>query len=174
MKRILLTLIMIFGLCSSVSAQSKFGWDNSYGVGIGYSNIYTTSDFVYGDEPRDLLTIDMKLCGVYVAFGGGWSGTHWDEFHNADRLSTYTLKIGPSFALLVDYYSRFTFTPFIGGLWHNQEYSDLGWDWYTDRQCYERKFMYGARVSYDYKEFEIGAHISNYELGFTIGYNLAF
>lgn len=177
MRKCILFLLLIFTI--EGYSQISFGFNNSISCGIGYSYVYdkgTQNDIT----PKHLFNIDYNILGLYGGFGYGYNQLY-SEYHRGDhyceKINTYTWKIGPSFKI-GNMYGGVTITPFIGMICYSYEehYDDYYCNCYMCSSSYEDFFknelLYGGKVSMVYHLLEIGVHMSNKDIGLTIGFNL--
>lgn len=182
MRKCILFLLLIFTIeCYS---QVKFGFNNSISCGIGYSYVYdekSKNDIT----PQHLFNIDFNLFGLYGGFGYGYNQLY-SEYHHGEhyceKINTYTWRVGPSFKI-GNMYGGITITPFIGMIHYSYE------EHYNDYHCHDyycgcylcddsyedffkNELLYGGKISIIYHFFEAGVHMSNKDIGITIGFNL--
>ena len=174
MKRIIFSsaLIFITSIISISNAQSFIKWNNVVGLGIGYTNIYKDFSNQYEgiSAPSSLIHFDLTLYGVYIGFDGMAKGTGYDVYGYSEKLSTYTLKFGPSLRIGKPNKWRYTVTPYAGVAFYTL--SDSSENDIRARDEYgtkESKFIGGVRLSAIYDWYYFSAHLSNREFGFSIG-----
>lgn len=189
MKRYLFCFLMLF---VSLTSFSQVGINHNAGISIGYSHIYDTK-IVNQLMPRDLVSVDMNVCGVYLGFAYGertlYSDCSYYECYS-ENLNTYIFRAGPSFRI-GGYNVALSLTPYIG-LYMNSYSEDIDeYNYYYYNYCYcanctyttstsyclyehpfNYEFIYGLKAALNINMFEIGAHYSNKEIGVTVGITL--
>lgn len=174
MKRTILFSIFIFIIsATSVSnAQSFIKWNNAIGIGVGYTKLYKDFSNKYEgvSAPSDLVHFDFTLYGIYLGLDAMAKKTGYDVYGYDEKISTYALKLGPSFSLREGPKTRQTITPYVGVAFYTL--SDTSENNIGARDSYgvkESKFVFGCKIATTYDWFYLGVHFSNRECGLSAG-----
>lgn len=184
-------LILLTILCSFLNSNSQtINFNNSSSISIGYSHIYNSN--LYNEiNPKDIFTMDINLYAIYlgVGFGNKTLYSEYNGYHGnySDELNTYIFRIGTSITI-GNKYNGISISPYLGTILYtyNEYYTEhfYYYDYYNRysyHDCYklelynkeiDRTFLYGIKIAYYNNLFEIGTHLSNNEIGITIGIRL--
>lgn len=178
MKKNLLFILLLIYPFISYAQDWKFKWNKSLEGSLGYSRMYKTfGDDSYGNTPpKDLLAIDCTFWGLYVGMDFWTKKTGHNVYGYDETISTWAVKLGPSFRLWNEYKNtKVVFTPHFGWAWYTV--NDTSNNSIGQRQDYglrESMFLFGGKITFAYKSFEIGAFGSNVDFGLTIGANIDY
>ena len=174
MKRItfLSALIFITSITSISNAQSVVKWNNAISIGVGYTKLYKEFSKQYEgvSAPSDLVHFDFTLYGIYLGLDAMAKKTGYDVYGYDEKISTYALKLGPSFSLREGPKTRQTITPYAGIAFYTL--SDTSENDIGARDSYgvkESKFVFGCKLATTYDWFYLGVHFSNRECGLSAG-----
>lgn len=176
------TLCAIVFACLSTlyihAEKPVFGWNNAAEGSIGYWKIHSSfgGDSFGTSMPTDLVGLDVNLMGVY--FGGGYmvKKTGYEVYGFDERVETFLFKVGPSWRFWWEYDEcKLVMAPFL--LWGICSVDDESNNTIGQRQDYGPKknvFGAGLKLTFAYKNFEIGVSGSNRDWGVTVGINFDF
>lgn len=190
MKRIYLILLFILASVNVTNAQYRtfVGISDAYGASLGYSNMYLEKESYM---PKDIFNIDFQIHGLYLGIGYGSNTlyTEWDRWGGtySESVDSYIWRAGVSFRVgRYDYAA--IITPFIGckHTSYNEGYVDYYryYDYYYNTGYYysdyvttytktlHNKFLYGIKVGVKLTYIEVGAIVSNQDIGVTIGFSM--
>ena len=174
MKRIIFlsALIFITSITSISNAQSFIKWNNALGIGVGYTKLYKNFSTQYEgiSPPSDLIHFDLMLYGIYAGIDCMVKDTGYEVYGYSEKLSTWTLKFGPSLKIGNSQKWKYTITPYAGIAFYSLSdgsNNDIGArDEYGNK---ESQFIGGCKLSAIYDWYYFSLHGSNREIGFSIG-----
>lgn len=177
LKRIVLfsAILVISSVTSISNAQSFIKWNNAVSIGVGYTKLYKdfSSKYEGVSAPSDLVHFDFTLYGIYLGLDAMAKKTGYDVYGFDERVSTFALKLGPSFYLREGTKTRQTITPYAGVAFYTL--SDTSENNIGARDSYgikESKFIFGCKLAAIHDWYYIGFHFSNRECGLSVGVEL--
>lgn len=178
MKRYLIIFVTLLSFTSAYSQGVRAGFNDGIGIELGYSNVYNPVNKCF-DEPEHLFTADFTIFGIYFGLGYGQEQIYYDRSccdTYSENLNTYILRVGPAFRI-DGYYSGINISPYIGMLLnsYSEEINDYYYYDYNHtifEDTYDCNLIYGVKLSFNYQLFSIGGHISNRDVGVSIGLHI--
>lgn len=139
-------------------------YDNMLSASIGYSwGPAVTRNKMQVIPDQHLVSLGLKLYGVLIQCDIMETGEKSEEQH-----STVLLKVGTGFRAELDddKLNALAFTPYLGYAWYTSKYSSGVMLREVDKA---HAFVYGARISYYRRLFELNLDISNRNVGISVG-----
>ena len=172
MKKIALFIILVFSILSVSNAQSFIKWNNAVGIGIGYTKLHKsfTSQYEGISAPSNLINFDFTFYGIYMGLDAMAKKTGYDVYGFDEKVSTFTLKFGPSLRFGNSKKWGYTLTPYAGAAFYTlSDTSNNGIGARDDYGTKESKFIGGCKLAVIYDWYYFSLHGSNRDIGFSIG-----